>query len=177
MPHAYLPLGTGTAREAGATGRHAQVQQLLLTRPLSAQLGGCVHVTAVHEDLAQWAGGGWRRRGGCWQGLGCPAGCLKHGPWGGILGARGGQGDLGTRQLEDAGREGAVLLSGPCLGSQMHIIEGGGAVGCQTRQTPPLPAPRVPCSLHQRLFQALHMHFLTESCNNSGRYYHLPFPI
>lgn len=115
--------------------------------------------------------------GGCWQELGCSAGCLEHGPWGGILGARGGQGDLGTRQLEDAGREGAVLLSGPCLGSQMHIIEGGRAVGCHTRQPPPLPAPRVPCSLHQRLFRALHMHFITESCNNSGRYDYFPFPI
>lgn len=42
---------------------HAQVQQLLLTCPLSAQLGVGVQVTAVHEDLAHRAGSGWRRRG------------------------------------------------------------------------------------------------------------------
>lgn len=49
---------------------HAQVQQLLLTCPLSAQPGVGVQVTAVHEDLARGAAGGWKRRrwllGGAW---------------------------------------------------------------------------------------------------------------
>lgn len=96
---------------------HAQVQQLLLTCPLSAQLGVGVQVTAVHEDLAHRAGSGWRRREWLLGG----AGMLSRtpgapGPGGGLLGGRGDQGDLGMQLLEDAERDGGLRLLKASLG-------------------------------------------------------------
>ena len=59
-------------------GWHAQVQQLLLTRPLSVQLRVGMQVTAVHKDLTRWAGGSWKRGEWCWPEPGPSAGCLQH---------------------------------------------------------------------------------------------------
>lgn len=109
----YVPWGAGTAREAGAKGWHAQVQQLLLTRPLSAQLGVRVQVAAVHEDLAHRAGRGCRRRGWLLAGAWMPSRMFgTPGPRGGLLGGRGGQGGRGTQQLEGKGERGCDAFRG-----------------------------------------------------------------
>lgn len=84
-----------------------------------------------------------RADGGCWEELG-----HSPGPGGGLLGGRGGQGDLGPSTREMQAEMGLwcflmvrLLLRCP-LGSQMHITGGGRDVCCHTTGQPPqLPVP------------------------------------
>lgn len=114
-----------------------------------------MQVTAVHEDLAGWAGSSWKISG-CILERACTLSRMlgTPGPGDGLLGVRGGQGDLGTQHLEDAGKYGALILSHSLaipempqiLVSQMRITGRGRDVCCHTTGQPPqLPVPMTDC--------------------------------
>lgn len=137
-----------------------------------------MQVTAVHEDLACWTGSSWKRRGWCWQEPGHSAGCLEHLGLGWVPGRQGVPGRPGDQHLEDAGRDGALMLSHAFaapeafLGFPSAHHSGREGYVLSHNRTTTTSTNYWTCPFHQVLFQAPHVHFLIQSCNNSVRYYY-----
>ena len=98
------------------------------------------------------------------------------GSW--AAGVGGGAGRPGDQHLEDAGRDGALMLS-PALAAPQAFLgfpsaHHSGQEGCvlSHNRTTTTSTNYWTCPFHQVLFQALHVHFLLQSCNNSVRYYY-----